>query len=611
MRSYTISTRARRATTLGTLLAATAPLAARAQAPATPSLVIANPAKVFTACFVVSSGTVYRIDKPTGSAPGAPSACGASRKGSDVEFTWTDGDQAVRVIDLAGGDVGGTFGSLTVARLLGRALASTPPTAGQVLQWTGTEWAPATVGGIAATSGPSGPAGGDLAGSYPNPTVAKIQGVAVASTTPASGQVLAFDGQRWTPSAAPSGGVTAHGQLTGLTSDDHPQYLLASGVRGSRGLVVTSTYEGLLTAPATGAGTRMMWYPGRDAFRAGSVTGDAWDTDNIGLHSVAFGEDTRASGDHAAAFGFQSVASGRWSLAVGDRSTATASASTALGQGVRADGLVSIALGQNSRTTVDATAALAAGVASAAYGFASVAMGNGANAVGSESIALGFKAGAGGARSMALGSSVSATGDYSAALGSDATTNGKAGAFVLADAATINGGNQLAASADNQLSARFAGGYRLFSSAALNAGVSLAPGGGAWQTISDVRKKTAFRDVDGERVLAKLAAMPVRTWQYRTQDAAIRHMGPTAQDFHRAFGVGESDTTITTVDADGVALAAARALEARTRTLAARDSLILARLDALTRENAALRRRASCELVASGRNARVAPSALR
>jgi len=40
----------------------------------------------------------------------------------------------------------------------------------------------------------------------------------------------------------------------------------------------------------------------------------------------------------------------------------------------------------------------------------------------------------------------------------------------------------------------------------------------------------------------------------------VRHLGPTAQDFHAAFGLGESERTIATVDADGVALAAIQGL---------------------------------------------------
>lgn len=75
--------------------------------------------------------------------------------------------------------------------------------------------------------------------------------------------------------------------------------------------------------------------------------------------------------------------------------------------------------------------------------------------------------------------------------------------------------------------------------------------------------------------------MPVREWNYKAQDQAIRHIGPTAQDFHAAFGLGQDERRINTLDADGVALAALRALEARTRA----DN------ERLTRENDELRER--------------------
>ncbi|MEO8740656.1 MAG: hypothetical protein ABI537_13275, partial [Casimicrobiaceae bacterium] len=47
---------------------------------------------------------------------------------------------------------------------------------------------------------------------------------------------------------------------------------------------------------------------------------------------------------------------------------------------------------------------------------------------------------------------------------------------------------------------------------------------------------------------------------WKSQDDSIRHMGPMAQDFRAAFGLGETDTGISTVDADGVALAAIQGL---------------------------------------------------
>ena len=59
--------------------------------------------------------------------------------------------------------------------------------------------------------------------------------------------------------------------------------------------------------------------------------------------------------------------------------------------------------------------------------------------------------------------------------------------------------------------------------------------------------------VNGQAVLARLAEVPITTWNYETQDPTIRHMGPMAQDFHAAFGLGESERHIPTIDADGVA----------------------------------------------------------
>jgi len=68
-----------------------------------------------------------------------------------------------------------------------------------------------------------------------------------------------------------------------------------------------------------------------------------------------------------------------------------------------------------------------------------------------------------------------------------------------------------------------------------------------------------------------VAALPLTSWNYKSQDPAIRHLGPTAQDFKAAFGLGESDTGITTIDADGVVLAAIQGLnqklEAENRAL--------------------------------------------
>ena len=83
---------------------------------------------------------------------------------------------------------------------------------------------------------------------------------------------------------------------------------------------------------------------------------------------------------------------------------------------------------------------------------------------------------------------------------------------------------------------------------------------GYWVHTSDVNRKTAFTSVDRQDVLDRLVAMPVQMWRYKTEPETTRHIGPTAQDFMKAFRVGVSDTTISDVDSAGVALAAIQGL---------------------------------------------------
>jgi trimeric autotransporter adhesin len=94
-------------------------------------------------------------------------------------------------------------------------------------------------------------------------------------------------------------------------------------------------------------------------------------------------------------------------------------------------------------------------------------------------------------------------------------------------------------------------------------GVSMAAGAGAWSSLSDRSVKTAIAPTDTRVVLDRLVAMPVSEWSYLAQGDGVRHIGPMAQDFKAAFGMGENDTTISTVDADGVALAAIQGLNAK------------------------------------------------
>ena len=68
-------------------------------------------------------------------------------------------------------------------------------------------------------------------------------------------------------------------------------------------------------------------------------------------------------------------------------------------------------------------------------------------------------------------------------------------------------------------------------------------------------------------MLRKLGSVPVSEWSYRAQGPSIRHIGPMAQDLSRAFGVGEDSRHITSVDADGISLAAIKGLNQKVRAL--------------------------------------------
>jgi hypothetical protein len=157
----------------------------------------------------------------------------------------------------------------------------------------------------------------------------------------------------------------------------------------------------------------------------------------------------------------------------------------------------------------------------------------------------------------------SAAGIYSFAAGVHASAV-QNGTFVWSDGS--NGNANLASTAAYQFLARAAGGFTLWSNAAATVGATLAPGSGTWASASDRNLKTDVAQLDDAAVLAKVAELPISRWSYKSE-RGIRHVGPMAQDFYAAFGVGEDDKHITTIDEDGVALAAIKALHTRVRSL--------------------------------------------
>lgn len=254
--------------------------------------------------------------------------------------------------------------------------------------------------------------------------------------------------------------------------------------------------------------------------------------------------------------------------------------------------------GDGSGTTGDrAYATVGGGSSNQASGYSSVVSGGFSNIASGEYSVVGGGTGntAGGVRStIAGGHNNSINGQYSAIPGGlENTANGNYsfaagfrarandnGAFVWADSQ----GTNVNSPGNNTFTVRASGGIWLGTGGTPNIDsgnfVETSTGavlttGGVWTNASDRALKDNFDDVDTRAVLEQVLALPITTWNYKNEDSEVRHMGPVAQDFFASFGLGNGDTTIGTVDADGVALAAIQGLNTSLREeLAVKDAQI-------------------------------------
>ncbi len=129
------------------------------------------------------------------------------------------------------------------------------------------------------------------------------------------------------------------------------------------------------TAPVSGSGTRMMWIPSRSAFRCGTISGNLWDANNVGLHSFATGYDSQATGTGNVAIGTSAFSDGTSNtIAIGESAYASGSGGMAIGPFAMADGSVrAIAFGE--RTYAHGNNSMAIGTGTTADAYYSLALG--------------------------------------------------------------------------------------------------------------------------------------------------------------------------------------------------------------------------------------------